>query len=201
MTRRERDETPRRLDPISLMISTVSITVLTLFLFFPWLNVEAQMTGLDIVSADVTSSGVSRLPHMEDALIPNGIVIVLPLVQASILFQYIRRMFSTERPRRRPTTVGAVLVGVLVTLGWMWSYTVETTDLFNLSDREDQQILLENVDNESLPRPQEGFSGYTSGEVVNEQFTVEFWLYVMLNCALLVLPWLDQRLEAPPPNY
>lgn len=191
-------QAPRQLDPISLMISTVSITVLTLFLFFPWLNVDAQMTGLDIISADVTTSGVSRLPHMEDAIIPNGILITLPLVQASVLYQYIRRMFQPRRPRRRTTTAGAILLGIVVTILWMWAYAVETTDLFNLQDPD---ILLEDVvdDNESLPRPQDGFGGYTTDEVISEQFTVEFWLYLMLNCSLLVLPWLDQREEAPPP--
>lgn len=189
----------RQLDLLSLMISSVALTLLFIFVFLPWLNVDSNMTGLDIIAADVTTSGRSILPHMEDAVIPNGIVITLPLVQASILFQYTRRMFDTERPRRRATTVGALVVGIIVTVMWVWTYTVETTDLFNLQDPD---IVFDNVTNEndSLPVPQQGYGDYTTSDVLGEQFTTEFWLYLMLSLSLFVLPWLDQRPEAPSPG-
>ena len=190
-----RSEKPR-LDPLSMMICSVGVMLLFVFLFFPWLNVEQNLSGFDIAS-----SSAITLPQMEDSAIPNGIVFILPLVIGSILYQYFRRMWDVHRPHRRATTVGMLFIGIIAMILWVRAYTIQTTDYLNLRDPE---LYFEQIDrdNPAVPTIEIDEDGslrkYSTGDILSEQFTFEMWLYLALSTSLLILPWLDQRPEAEP---
>lgn len=186
-----------RLDPLSLIICAVVIMLLLVFAFIPWLNVEQNMSGFDIAASTTIT-----FPQMEEAVFPNGVVFILPLVLGSILVQYFRRMWDQYRPRRRLTTVSMLLVGIVTTALWVRSYTVQTTDYLNLND---PALYFEQVNqNNALPVIEVDEDGklrkYSRSEVLNEQFRFEMWLYLALSTSLLILPWLDQRPESPAPE-
>ncbi|PJF43675.1 MAG: hypothetical protein CUN55_07855 [Phototrophicales bacterium] len=173
------------------MIVSVASTTVLLF-FFPWLNVESNLSGFDIAS--ITTE---RWPHMRT--FPNGIVFILPLVVISIAYQYFRRWRDDKRPRRRATTTAMLAIGLAATAIWIRAYTLNTTDYLNL-----RSPTIVQPTNPNLPDV-EIIDGkrrqYTTSDILSEQFTVAMWLHVMLGASLLFLPWLDQRPPDEPPVY
>lgn len=179
------------LDILSIMIVAVAAATVILFVV-PWLTVESDLSGIDIASL-----APDRWPHMDG--VSSGMLVILPLVTLSILYQYARRWRDEYRPRRRSTTVAMQLIGILVTAYWIRTYTVNTTDYLNLRDPEILQ-----PGSPYLPEVEFTDDGtrreYSTGDILQEQFTVFMWLHLMLGISLLILPWLDQRPEDDPPE-
>ncbi|NDJ86835.1 MAG: hypothetical protein GYB66_13205 [Chloroflexi bacterium] len=185
------EERPR-VDMVSLMIAAVALAVFVLF-FFPWLTGDENLSGLDVASRNLAIT--------ED--FPSGVVFILPLVAGSILFQYYRRVRDAVRPRRRLATLLTLIVGLIATGLWVRTYTIKATDFLN--DQPPPPTSLDDVldpgfsaEDRPLPPQQEP---YTTGDVLREQFTTELWLHLALGASLLILPFLDTRPPADPPEY
>lgn len=185
---RQKPEPKKPLDLLSLIIAAVALTVLALF-FFPWLDTDEYLSGLDVASRN--------LQVTEN--FPSGIVFILPLVVGSILFQYYRRVRDDVRPRRRFATISMLVVGLIATGLWIRAYTLNATDMLNALATgipelpEDPAFPTDSVEVEPEP--------YTTGDILREQFTIELWLHLALAASLLVLPYLDPRPPADPPEY
>jgi hypothetical protein len=162
------------------MIAAVALTVVVLF-FFPWLEGTNNLTGLDIATQNLILT----------EQYPSGVLFILPLVAGSILYQYYRRIRQAVRPRRRLTTSMMLIIGLSATILWLRTYAVNARDQLN-----DNLLLFSvtNAEEEIRTEP------YTIGEVLSEQVRFELWLHLAMGTALLVLPFVDPRPPADPPE-
>lgn len=184
-------QSPRSIHALSLLISAVALTTAVLFLF-PWLKTSGNLSGFDIASRNITvTEGF-----------PEGVVFIVPLVVASLLVQYYRRVRDTVRPRRRLTTALSLAIGVVATVLWIRNYTLNATDFYN----EQARNLLIPADVPIDPAFEVAVAEratpelLSTGDVLRQDFTVEFWLHLALATSLLILPFLDTRPEAAPPK-
>lgn len=191
-TRHEQTARFSKLHGLSLTISALALTVIVLFLF-PWLQGDEALSGLDVASRN--------LQITEN--FPSGVVFIVPLVVASILYQYYRRVLEPQRPRRRGLTAVMLIIGLVATGLWIRLYTINATEFLNQAEEAaalaNTSLPTGNVDTPPSIAPPQTIPVHTTGEVLRERFTFELWLHLALAAALVFLPFLDTRPPVDPP--
>lgn len=192
---------PTAINTLGLIISAVAVAVLVLF-FVPW--VKGVDGGQHLSGLDVASRTIAITDNF-----PGGVVFILPLVTGSVLFQYYRRLKQPVRPRRRLSTLAMLVVGLIATGLWIRVYAVNATEQLN------EQAAAETLLPEVFTENQVGDDAdtddtdaeiistrepVTTGDILRDQFELEIWLHLFLAASLLVLPFLDDRPEAEPPQ-
>jgi hypothetical protein len=188
-----------KFNTLGLIISAVALATLVLFVV-PW--VQGVDGGQNLSGLDVASRTVTVTDNF-----PGGIVFILPLVVASVLFQYYRRLKQPVRPRRRLSTLAMLIIGLIATGLWVRTYTINATELLN--GQEPTETVLPEIftENQSNDTPEEteaettaNIEPVTTGDILQDQFQLELWLHLALSASLLILPFLDDRPEAEPPQ-
>ncbi len=180
MNKRANQETQdKSLNYLSLLISAVALTVIFIFLL-PWVdvpdtgsNVEV-LTGIDIATQSTTLT--------EDDLIPSSVLFITPLVAAGFLWEYYRKLKSPYRPRRRWQYAGMIVMGIGFTCYWYYAYATHASDCLQ--------------DGVCLAATQEQ-SEYTTQQVIENLYTVNTWIYLVLSLLLIVFPFWDHRPQEP----
>lgn len=183
-------QSPRPIHALSLVIAAVALTVIVLFLL-PWLTADDSLSGLDIASRNIAIT----------EQFPEGTIFIIPLVIGSLLLQYYRRVRDTVRPRRRFTTALMLLIGLVATVLWIRNYTLNATDYINeLAQSPATNTLPIDPAFEVEQAERVATEPVSTGDILRDHFTVETWLHLALAAALLILPFLDTRPEAEPPQ-
>ncbi len=168
-----RPENKPRLHFLSLAIAAIGLAVVGLFVFGVWLETPGEnnetdsFTGFDIAARNVNFT--------ED--FPSGIMFILPIVAGAMTFQFYRRIATPERPGSRVNNSLMLILGIVVVLLWMRTYTLNVTDALNESPFV--------TSGEHAP--------YTNGDIIRDFFTSEIWLCLALSVILLILPYFDKR--------
>lgn len=143
-----------------------------LFLFGAWLEAPGEDGLVSFSGYEIAAQNVN---FTED--FPSGAMFILPVVAAAIAFQYYRRVGTPERPGSRLNNASMLLLGIVVVLWWMRTYTVNVTDALNES-----------------PLVTSGeYERFTNGDILRDFFTSELWLCLGLSVLLLILPFFDKR--------
>ncbi|MCQ3932113.1 MAG: hypothetical protein DPW16_16805 [Chloroflexi bacterium] len=168
-----RPENKPRLHFLSLAIAAIGLAVVGLFVLGVWLETPGEnnetdsFTGFDLAARNVNFT--------ED--FPSGIMFILPIVVGAMTFQFYRRIATPERPGSRVNNALMLLLGIVVVLLWMRTYTLNVTDALN----------------ESLFVTSGEHAPYTNGDIIRDFFTSEIWLCLALSVILLILPFFDKR--------
>lgn len=169
----------KSLNYLSLVISAIALTVVFIFLM-PWVDVPDTgsnvelLTGIDIATQSTTLT--------DDDIIPSSVLFITPLVAVGFLWEYYRKLKSPYRPRRRWQFAGMMLMGIGFTCYWYYAYATQAADC--LQSGECLAVTAEQ-------------SEYTPRDVVENLYTLNTWIYLMLSLLLVVFPFWDQRPQEP----
>jgi hypothetical protein len=158
----------------------VALTTIILFLF-AWIEEENDEGELQSV-AGITIA-MQNVAPTED--FPSPLLLTVPLVAGSMIYQYGKRVRHDARPRRRLESATMILTGIFVMVLWLRVYT---------------NNVVTNTPEADV------FSGiqpisYTREEVLQELITPYYWLTLVGLFLLMVLPWFDWRRLDDPPAY
>lgn len=164
---------------LSLIISAVALTVVVLFLL-PWVDIPDTESNIDLLTGVDVATQSTELT--DDDIIPSSVLFVTPLIAVGFLWEYYRKVTSPERPRRRWQYAGMMIIGIGFTCYWYITYATQASECLQSG----QCISATQAQSE-----------YTTQEVIENLYTMNTWIYLSLSLLLVVLPFWDNRPQAP----
>lgn len=155
--------------------------VVFLLYFFAWIEEETDSGEKRFVGGiAITTQNVEPTRNF-----PTPLLFVIPYVTGSIIYQYGIRLRQSVRPRRRLESAMMVSTALIILSFWLRLYVV------NAAERGQDQ-------DPFTPTP---LVTYTREEILQDVITPYFWVMVVGLVLLILVPFLDRRPVAPPPDY